>query len=133
MSGQGNARPSEKAPSTHSVHEVVRSISVSAYRLISTSNTHASNKATRIEKTMPATSQYRPPNPPASTAMPATTNGSVGDLTQRHAQHEGLAQVRPHGPPAPQPQQLDGHDPTPSGEPHHEHLCAYRPLALSRP
>jgi hypothetical protein len=59
------------------VHEVVRRIPVFVYRLISTSNTHASNKATRIEKTMPATSQYRPPNPPASTAMPATTNGSV--------------------------------------------------------
>jgi hypothetical protein len=40
------------------------------------SNTHAPNKATRrIEKTMPATSQYSPQSPPPSTAMPATTNG----------------------------------------------------------
>ena len=48
-----------------------------SYRLISTSNTHASNKATRVERTMPATSQYRPSNPPTSTMMPATTDGSV--------------------------------------------------------
>jgi hypothetical protein len=75
--GRGYVRPSDKPLPRILVREVVRRISVSAYRLISTSNTHASNKATRIEKTMPATSQYRPPNPPASTAMPATTNGSV--------------------------------------------------------
>src|SRR5215218_3648850 len=48
-----------------------------SYRLISTSSTHASNNATRVEKTMPATSQYRLPNPPTSTEMPATSNGNV--------------------------------------------------------
>src|SRR5215212_1813227 len=41
------------------------------------SSTHASNNATRIEKTMLATSQYRPPSPTVSRTTPATTNGSV--------------------------------------------------------
>src|SRR5215208_443617 len=55
-----------------------------------------------------------------------------GDLAQHHPQHEGPAQVSPHGPPAPQQRQLDGHDPPPGGDPHHEHLRAEHARTLTR-
>src|SRR5918997_1787022 len=53
------------------------------------------------------------------------------DLAQHHPKHEGDAQVGPHGPPLPQPRQLDGHDPYPGGESHHEHLRTEQALPLS--